>query len=78
MATAMKEPTPGRVTVVLPTLMASEATTKNQPPDMDIIMFQISGGMPKGTSRRQNRSQDVSRTCAPLRPAPPGWCAGEW
>jgi len=33
------------VTVVLPTLIASDATTKNQLPDIDIIMFQISGGM---------------------------------
>ncbi len=59
-AVAMNEPTPGSVTVVLPTLMASEATTKNHPPDMDIIMFQIKGGMPNGTSRRQNRSHGLS------------------
>ena len=39
------------------TVMASEATTKNQPPDTDIIMFQTSDGMACGTSRRQNRFQ---------------------
>ena len=48
---------PGSVTVVSPTLIASEATTKNQPPDMDIIMFQTSGGMANGTSSRQKRIQ---------------------
>jgi len=31
----------GKVTVVLPTVIASDATTKNQPPDIDIIVFQI-------------------------------------
>ena len=39
---------PGRAMVVLPTLIASEATTKNQPPDIDIIMFQISCGIANG------------------------------
>ena len=46
---------PGKVTVVLPTVIASDATTKNQPPDIDIIVFQIRPGMAKGTSSRQNR-----------------------
>src|SRR5215471_20864031 len=48
---------PGRVTVVLPTVIASEATTKNQPPDIDIIVFQIRPGIAKGTSSRQKRCQ---------------------
>src|SRR6478752_5639036 len=48
---------PGSVTVVLPTVIASEATTKNQPPDIDIIAFQIRPGIAKGTSRRQKRCQ---------------------
>ena len=39
--------------------MASDATTKNQPPDIDIIMFQISDGIAKGTSMRQKRAQAV-------------------
>src|ERR1035437_8719740 len=51
---------PGSVTVVLPTVMASDATTKNQPPDIDIIVFQIRPGMANGTSSRQKR-------CHPLR-----------
>src|SRR6185437_6435093 len=34
-----------------------EATTKNQPPDIDIIVFQIRPGIAKGTSSRQNRCQ---------------------
>ena len=61
MASAMYEPMPGNVTVVLPTLIASEATTKNQLPDIDIIMFQMSCGMAKGTSRRQNLIHALSR-----------------
>ena len=36
---------PGSVTVVLPTVIASDATTKNQPPDIDIIAFQIRPGI---------------------------------
>ena len=46
---------PGRVTVVFPTVIASDATTKNHPPDIDIIVFQIRPGMAKGTSSRQKR-----------------------
>ncbi len=52
-ASEIYEPTPGSVTVLLPTLIASEATTKNQLPDIDIIMFQISCGMANGTSSFQ-------------------------
>ena len=57
MATAIQEPMPGRAMLVLPTLMASEMVTKNQPPDMLIIMFQISDGVAKGASMRQKRAQ---------------------
>ncbi len=52
---------PGSFQVVSPTEIASEATTKNQPPDMDIMVFHTSPGMAKGTSSRQNRCQDDSR-----------------
>ena len=54
MATAIHEPMPGRVTVVCPTVIDSAATTKNQPPDIDIIMFHT-GRSANGTSRRQKR-----------------------
>lgn len=37
------------------TEIASDATTKNQPPDIDIIMFHSSAGRAKGSSRRQKR-----------------------
>src|SRR5437016_4750679 len=37
------------------TVIASEATTKNQPPETDIIIFQTSDGIACGTSSRQNR-----------------------
>ena len=48
---------PGSMIVWPATVMASEATTKNHPPETDIIMFQTSDGMACGTSRRQNRFQ---------------------
>ncbi|VWM15209.1 hypothetical protein BLA6992_05616 [Burkholderia lata] len=50
---------PGSVMVWLPTVMASDATTKNQPPDIDIIMFQIRPGIENGTSSFQKRCHDV-------------------
>ena len=56
-ASASHEPMPGSLTVVSPTVIASEATTKNQPPDIDIMVFQIRPGAPNGSSSRQNRSQ---------------------
>ena len=52
---------PGRAIWRSPTEIASEATTKNQPPDIDIIMFQIRPGMANGTSRRQKRCQPEKR-----------------
>src|SRR5579871_585914 len=61
MASAMYDPMPGSVMVVLPTLIASDATTKNQLPDIDIIMFQISCGMANGTSMRQNDIHELRR-----------------
>ena len=60
MASAMYEPTPGRATAECPTLIDSEATTKNQPPDIDSIMFQTSAGMANGTSSCQKRIQGDS------------------
>ncbi len=61
MASAMYEPTPGSATDECPTVMDSEATTKNQPPDMDSIMFHTRAGMPNGTSSCQNRIQGDRR-----------------
>ena len=52
---------PGSLMVVSPTVIASEATTKNQPPDMDIMVFQIRPGAANGTSSRQKRSQGERR-----------------
>jgi hypothetical protein len=46
---------PGSVAVVLPTVIASDATTKNQPPDIDIIAFHTSAGVARGRSSRRNR-----------------------
>src|ERR1700677_2339893 len=61
MASAMYDPTPGKATDECPTLIDSEATTKNHPPDMDSIMFQTSAGIPKGTSSCQNFIHGDSR-----------------
>ncbi len=57
MASASHDPIPGRAMVVLPTVIASEATTKNQPPDIDIITFQTRPGVANGSSSRTNRRQ---------------------
>ena len=51
----------GSLTVVSPTVIASEATTKNQPPDIDIMVFQIRPGAANGASSRQKRSQGERR-----------------
>ena len=52
---------PGRTISVWPTLIASAATTKNQPPDIDIIMFHTNAGIANGTSSCQNLIHGVSR-----------------
>jgi hypothetical protein len=46
---------PGRVRLRSPTVIASAATTKNQPPNIDIIMFQIA--QRRAGAKRQRRSQ---------------------
>ena len=46
--------------MVLPTEIASDATTKNQPPDIDIMVFQTRPGVANGTSRRQKRCHGES------------------
>ena len=58
------EYTPGSVIVVSPTVIASEATTKNQPPDIDIMVFQIRPGAANGASTRQKVSQGERRKWA--------------
>ncbi len=47
-----------------PTLIASDCTTKNQPPDMEIMAFQTRPGAAKGTSKVQNRRQAPSRSAS--------------
>ena len=59
MACARYAPMPGSAMVLLPTVIASDATTKNQPPDIDIIMFQMRPGIENGTSSFQKRCQLV-------------------
>ena len=48
---------PGSFQVLSPTDTASDATTKNQPPDIDIMVFHTRPGVANGTSSRQNRCQ---------------------
>src|SRR5690349_22959933 len=48
---------PGSSTVWPETLIASEATTKNQPPETDIIMFHTRLGSACGTSSCQKLCQ---------------------
>src|SRR3954447_8114061 len=50
---------PGSFQLLSPTVMASEATTKNQPPDIDIMVFHTRPGTANGTSSRQKRCQPV-------------------
>ena len=52
---------PGSFQVVLPTETASEATTKNQPPDIESMVFHTSPGTANGTSSRQKRCQGERR-----------------
>ena len=56
-ASANHDPIPGSMIRVLPTLIASDATTKNQPPDIDIIAFHTRAGVAKGSSSRMNLRQ---------------------
>ena len=64
--------------LVWPTLMASDRVTKNQPPDMDTIMFQISGGMAKGASMRQNRAQADRPNIRPASVRSSGTVRSDW
>src|SRR5450830_757534 len=48
---------PGSLMSCPATEIASAATRKNQPPDIDIIMFHSRPGMANGSSSRQKRCQ---------------------
>jgi hypothetical protein len=78
MATAIYEPMPGSEMVVSPTLIASDRVTKNQPPAMDTIMFQIRGGVAKGASMRQNRAQGESPSIRPASVKSSGTVRSDW
>ena len=66
------------MTVVSPTVIASEATTKNQPPDIDIIMFQMSCGIAKGTSTRQKRIHGENRKVRDASSSSVGTVRSDW
>ena len=64
--------------LVWPTLMDSEATTKNQLPDIDIIMFHNSAGIANGTSSRQKRIHGVRRNDAAASSSSCGTVRSDW
>src|SRR3954468_23457273 len=69
---------PGRAMVVLPTLMASDSVTKNQPPAMETIMFQIRGGVANGASMRQKRAQADRPNSRPASVRSSGTARNDW
>ncbi len=78
MASAMYEPTPGSATDEWPTVIDSEATTKNQPPDMDSIMFHTSAGMANGVSSCQNFIHGESRKDSAASMSSSGTVRSDW
>jgi len=60
------------------TAMASDATTKNQPPDIDIIMFHSSPGIANGSSRRQKRCHADSWNTRAASCSSPGTVRIDW
>ena len=64
--------------LVCPTVIDSDATTKNQPPDMDSIMFQMSAGNPNGTSNCQKRIQGDSRKDSAASASSIGTVRNDW
>ncbi|MNM92229.1 hypothetical protein D3C81_1045540 [compost metagenome] len=69
---------PGRRISWPDTEIASDATTKNQPPDIDIIMFHSSPGIANGTSSRQKRCHGESRNMAAASSRSPGMVRNDW
>jgi hypothetical protein len=63
---------------VWPTLIDSDATTKNQLPDIDIIMFHSSAGIANGTSRRQNFIHGVRRNDSAASSSSCGTVRSDW
>src|SRR5579864_3593541 len=74
----MYEPIPGSFQVLSPTDTASEATTKNQPPDIDIMVFQTNPGVANGTSRRQNFCHGLRRKLIDASSKSAGTVRSDW
>ena len=77
-ASATYEPMPGSFQVLSPTEIASDAATKNQPPDIDIMVFQTRPGMANGTSSRQKRCQPVRWKLFEASSRSPGMVFSDW
>ncbi len=60
------------------TEMASDATTKNQPPDIDIIMFHSRPGIAYGSSSRQKRCQPESWNTRAASSSSAGTVRSDW
>src|SRR5271163_4793280 len=69
---------PGSFQVLSPTLIASDATTKNQPPDIDIIVFHTRPGTANGTSSRQNFCQALMRKLSAASVRSAGTVFNDW
>ena len=66
------------VQVLSPTVIASDATTKNQPPDIDIMVFHTRPGMANGTSSRQKRCQGDRRKLRAASSRSAGTVVSDW
>ncbi len=60
------------------TVTASDAVRKNQPPPIDIIMFQTNPITELGTSSFQNRCHLVRRYMRAASSSSVGWLMSEW
>ena len=69
---------PGSCQVCSPSVIASDATTKNQPADIDSMVFHTSPGMANGTSSRQKRCQVVRRNSLVASSRSEGMVVSDW
>src|SRR4051812_33571721 len=69
---------PGSLMSWLATEIASAATRKNQPPDIDIIMFHSRAGIAYGSSRRQKRCHGDRRNTRAASPSSGGMVFIDW
>ncbi len=71
-------PSPGSRKSRVPTWKISAAIRKNQPPDQDIMLFQMSPMAAHGSSSILNRSQRSKRKIAAASRSSPGIVDSDW